>query len=189
MIINGLWDVFSLPDPHNKEKKWDLLLHQSRFPFDYIKFHINSLQKVSKADKYMVQNLTCSREYLRITLSSTLLQKLLKLVLLTATGPKVYIFIMITVISRYCASLVENLNHMKSLKPKYHPGENVTDWRNAILVYSERLENAGAFNPEYLGYIIHIFEDTYGSRFHIWETQKYRRLRSLLRNFVCVANM
>ena len=31
VIRNGMWDVFSLPDPRNKEKKWDLLLNQSRF--------------------------------------------------------------------------------------------------------------------------------------------------------------
>ena len=34
MISNGIFYVLSLPDPHNKEKKWDLLLHQSRFPLD-----------------------------------------------------------------------------------------------------------------------------------------------------------
>ena len=27
MIRNGMWDVLSLPDPHNKEKWWYLLLH------------------------------------------------------------------------------------------------------------------------------------------------------------------
>ena len=27
MIRNGMWEVFSLTDPGNKEKRWDLLLH------------------------------------------------------------------------------------------------------------------------------------------------------------------
>ena len=27
MIRNGMWDIFSLPNPRNKEKKWDILLH------------------------------------------------------------------------------------------------------------------------------------------------------------------
>ena len=40
MITNGRWDVFSLPDPRNKEKKRDILLHQSRFPLDYVKRHV-----------------------------------------------------------------------------------------------------------------------------------------------------
>ena len=58
MINNGMWDVFSLPDPRNKEKRWDLLLHQSRFPLDYGKSHVQSLLKGSEADQYVVQNLT-----------------------------------------------------------------------------------------------------------------------------------
>ena len=33
MIRNGMWDVLSLPDLCNKEKKWYLLLHQSDFPW------------------------------------------------------------------------------------------------------------------------------------------------------------
>ena len=51
MISNGIYDVFSLPDPHNKEKKWDILPHQSTFPLEYIKYHINILQKGSTADQ------------------------------------------------------------------------------------------------------------------------------------------
>ena len=58
MINNGRWDVFSLPDPRNKEKRWDLLLHQSRFPLDYVKSHVQSLLKSSEADQCVVQNLT-----------------------------------------------------------------------------------------------------------------------------------
>ena len=58
IINNGMWDVFSLPEPRNKEKRWDLLLHQSRFPLDYVKSHVQSLLKGSEADQYFVQNLT-----------------------------------------------------------------------------------------------------------------------------------
>ena len=41
IINNGMWDVLYLPDPHNKESMWDLLLHQSRFPLDYVKSHVH----------------------------------------------------------------------------------------------------------------------------------------------------
>ena len=85
MINNGMWDVFSLPDPRNKEKRWDLLLHQSRFPLDYVKSHVQSLLKGSEADQYVVQNLTWSGVYLRSTLSNTLLQKVFDKVLLRYT--------------------------------------------------------------------------------------------------------
>ena len=40
----------------------------------------------------------------------------------------------------------------------------------------ERLENAGAFKPYHLGYIIRIFEDISDSRFHLWATQKYNEV-------------
>ena len=172
MINNGMWDVFSLPDPRNKEKRWDILLHQSRFPLDYVKRHVQSLLKGSEADQYVVQNLTWSGVYLRSTLSNTLLQKVLTLLPLTATGPEVFVSTMTTFISGSYDALEETLNHMKSLKLKSYPGGNVTDCCAAILVDAERLESAGAFKPEHLGYINHTFEDTSDSRFHLWDIQK-----------------
>ena len=53
-----MWGVFSLPYPHNKYKKWDLLLHKYRFPLEYMKRHVQSLQKGYEADNYVVQKLT-----------------------------------------------------------------------------------------------------------------------------------
>ena len=43
MINNGMWDVFSVSDPYNKEKICYLLLHQSSFPLGYVKSHVQSL--------------------------------------------------------------------------------------------------------------------------------------------------
>ena len=40
-----MWDVFSFPDPHNKEKKWDLLLYQYQFYLDYAKFYIKNFRR------------------------------------------------------------------------------------------------------------------------------------------------
>ena len=61
------WDVFSLPGLHNKEKRWDIILRQSRFPLEYVKGHVQSLLKGSEVDQYVVQNLTWSGVYLRST--------------------------------------------------------------------------------------------------------------------------
>ena len=99
MINNGMWYVFSLPDTPNKEKRWDLLLHQSRFPLDYIKRNVQSLLNGSKADQYVVQNLMWSGVYLRSTLSNTLVRNILTLVPLTATGPEVFVATMTTFLS------------------------------------------------------------------------------------------
>ena len=83
--------VFSLPDPHNKEKKCDIIRHQSRFTLAYVKCHVKSLQKGSTADQYVVQNLQWLGVYLRSTLPNALIQKLLALVPLTATGTEVFV--------------------------------------------------------------------------------------------------
>ena len=120
----------------------------------------------------MVQNLKWSGVYLGNTLSYDLLQKVLKLVPLIATGTEVYVDTVITIISDSYASLVETLNHMKSLKLKDHPVENVTDCCDAIFVDDELLESSRVFNPRNLEYIINIFEDTSDSRFHLWATHK-----------------
>ena len=85
MIRNGTWDGFSLLDLRNKDKNCYLLLHQSIFTLEYVKGHVQSLQKGSEADQFVVQNLTWSGVYLRSTLPSTLLQKVLSLVPLIAT--------------------------------------------------------------------------------------------------------
>ena len=75
---------------------------------------------------------------------------------------------------------------MKSLKLKDHLWENVADCCDAILVDAERLEIDGALNPDYLGYIIHIFKDTSDSRFHLWATQKYKEVMEFDKKLLCV---
>ena len=92
-------------------------------------------------------------------MSKTLLQKVLTLVPLTATVPEVFVFTMNTFLSDYYDSLEDNLTHMKSLKLRSYPGENVTNFCAEILVDADRHESAKALKPEYLGCITHIFED------------------------------
>ena len=75
---------------------------------------------------------------------------------------------------------------MKSLKLKSYPGENVTHFCAAILVDAERIESAGAFKPEHLGYITRIFEDTSDSRFCLWDIQKYKEVTEFIKKLrVC----
>ena len=109
--------------------------------------------------------------------------------LLTATGPEVVVATMTTFLSDSYDTLEETINHMKSLKLKSYPGENVTDCCAEILVDAERLESSRAFKPEHLGYITNIFEDTSDSIFRLWAIIITSRLHSLSRNFVCVTWM
>ena len=167
MTKNGIWYVFSITEPQNKEKEWDLILHHSIFSLEYVKGLVQSLLKGSEADQYIVQNLTWSGVYLRSTLSNDIHQKVLTLVPLTETGPEVYIATMTTIISNSYYYLADNLNHTKNLKLKYHPGSDASDCYNAILVDVESLESDGAFKTEHLGYIIQIFDNTSNSIFKI----------------------
>ena len=176
-----MWDVFSLPDPHNKEKRWGLLMRQYIFPLEYVKGHVQSLLKGSEADQYVVQNLMWSGVYLSSTLSKTLLQKVLTLVPLTATGPEVFVATMNTFLFDSCDALEDTLTHMKSLKLKSYPGENVTYCCAEILVDAERLESDGAFKPEHLGYITIIFEHTSDSRFLLWDIHKYKDVTEVIK--------
>ena len=68
MIRNGMLDVFYLAEPKNQDKKWYLLLQQYQFTLDHLKRHDKIIQKGSKADQCMVQNLTWSGFYLGNTL-------------------------------------------------------------------------------------------------------------------------
>ena len=56
------------------------------------------------------------------------------------------------------------------------------------MVDAELLESAGAFKPEHLGYITHIFEDTSESRFCMWDIQKYKEVTEFIKK-ICVCDM
>ena len=78
-------------------------------------------------------------------------------------------------------ALEETITYMKIIKLKFYPGDNVTDFCEAILVDAERLESAGAFNPEHLGYITSIFEDTSDSRLYLWDIHKYKEVTDIIK--------
>ena len=105
----------------------------------------------------MVQNLTYSGAYLRITLAFALLQKVMELVLLTETIPVVFVATMTIVLPNSYASLEVTLNNLKLLKLKVRLEENILEFYVTILVYYEHLDSVCVFYPKPLGYITHIF--------------------------------
>ena len=70
---------------------------------------------------------------------------------LTSTGPEVFVVTMTVFLSGYYYALEDTIIHMKSLKLKNYPGENITDLCAAILVDAECFDSYGAFNYEHLG--------------------------------------
>ena len=93
---------------------------------------------------------------------------------------------MTTFLSNSYDALEGTIIHMKSINLKIYPGENVTYFCTPILVHADRFESAGAFKPEHLEYISRIFEDTYDSRFRMWDIQTYKEVTEFIRkNCVC----
>ena len=155
-----------------------------------MKRRVKSLQKGSKENRYLVQNLTWSGVYLRSTLSNTILQKVLALVQLTETGPEFFVATMNTFISDYYDALEETLTHRKSLKLKIYPGENVTDYCAEILVDAEHLGSDWDFKPDHIGYTTSIFEYNSESRFCLWDIQKYKEVMEFIKKLrVCDMNV
>ena len=74
-----------------------------------------------------------------ITLSNSLLQKVMTLVPLTTTVPEDFVTTMTIFLSDSYDALEETLNHIKSIKFKSCPGENVTYFCAEILVDAECL--------------------------------------------------
>ena len=105
---------------------------------------------------------------------------------MAATGPAVFVAIMTTFLPNYYDALEYILTHMKSIKLKSYPGYNVIDCCAEILVDAERLDSAGAFKPEHIGYITRIFEDTYDSMFRLLGIQKYKEVTQFIKKLrVC----
>ena len=54
------------------------------------------------------------------------------------------------------------------------------------MVDAERLESAGAFKPDRLGYITNIFEDTSDSIFCLWDIHNYKEVTDFIKKLrVC----
>ena len=105
---------------------------------------------------------------------------------MTATRPEIFVATTTTFLSDSYDALEETLTHMTSLKLKRYPGENVTDFCVAILVYAGRLESARSFKPDHLGYTTSIFEDTSESRFRLWAIHKYKDVTEFIKKLrVC----
>ena len=63
MIKNGTWGVFCLSGTSQLRETWDIFLNKYIFNMDDVKLYINDLRRGSKADNYMVQNLTWKGVY------------------------------------------------------------------------------------------------------------------------------
>ena len=112
-----------------------------------MKLYEKILKKGFIIDQYMVHILACPGVLLRTTFFNDIVKKVLKLVPLTATVSKLYVFTINVVISNSGDDLGETLNHIKSLNLNNHMGYNVPYLCATILVDVERLDSSRYFKP------------------------------------------
>ena len=80
----------------------------------------------------------------------------------------------------------DTIPQMKSIKLKSYTWENITYCCATILLYAERLESAGAFNTDHLGYIDCVSEDTSDPIFCLWDINKYKEVTEFIKKLhVC----
>ena len=175
MIVTGMWDVFSIPDPDTStNKKWDLFKDHARIPSKHVTKYIKDLKDDVGTDSYALQNLEWSGIYLQNSITHDLLAKVLRLVPITASGPEVFMAILSVCYSDSYDALEQTKTNLKLIKLKDYPGENVEECVTVISQLAERLDSAGAFEPQLLCSIMKIFEHAKDERFRLWAMSKYK---------------
>ena len=113
-----------------------------RLPFEHVKNHVELLRKdETRADSYVIQNLSRSGQFLRNTLHNELLAKVLRYVPITASGPEIFMATVTVCLSDSYDALEQTKTELKAIKLKDFPGENVQHCVAKILDLCERLES------------------------------------------------
>ena len=85
IIIHGMWDVFRILEPFDTTKTWDLFHHTARLKLLTVVSHVEELRKTG--DKYIINNMDWSGEYLQTYMDLTILTKVLSHVNVDAYRP------------------------------------------------------------------------------------------------------
>lgn len=125
MIHHGMWDVFELLDPKNPNVTWDLFNRLGRFPLKSVISHVQALR--ATADKYTLDNLDWSGEYLRNTLNPDLLTKALTHVNIAASGPEILSATLLVIHSSNFEVMETVKDQLRDIKLSNYPWENIHD--------------------------------------------------------------
>jgi len=144
------------------------------FELEYIKDYEELLMNdKTRCDSYVVGNMTMSGDYLRSTLTSDFLKQVLKFTSVNASGLVMFVATMNNCFSDSYDALVSIKQKLRLIKIKDFPNEDVELCAEVILMHSERLECAGAFEDDLLCDILRIFEDSTDQFFKIWAMKEY----------------
>ena len=173
MIINGMFDVFLLPDAITPTVKYDLFQNHSRSTMDQVRLFWEKAVADGITDKYINENLQNSGTYIRSTISPVLLQSLYNDIDPNANGPVTLIALLRIIYSDGYDAIEATKADLKSIDLKKFSGENVVECSTKILDLCERLDTAEAFSQDLLCVIARIFELSSERRFSDWAMKKY----------------
>lgn len=167
-IETGMWDVFNLQDPKKTDVNWDLFRYHSILPMTHVTKEVKRLKGLN--DIYINQNLKWSGEYIRASITTDLLEKVLQDVAISASGPETFVSLMRVVHSDSYEALELTKSKLENLRLKNYPGENVRKCNEDVSVLSEQLVSGGHFNNELLCKIAQIYEGALDTKFSQWAT-------------------
>ena len=110
-----------------------------------------------------------------------MLEKVLREVPMSASGPEVYVAIMTVCFSDSFEALEETKNELRKMKLTDFAGENVVDCAAKVLRLAERLDSAGEFDPNLLCAIARIFEHTSDEKLKLFTYTKYDKCSALVK--------
>ena len=180
IIKHGMWDIFNAPDPLDPTIKRDIFREHGHFPLSEVTDYVKELKR--KADIFIIQNLEMSGDYIRATLSSNMLSKVVGEVPSNASGPETLVALMIVVFSDSYEAMQKCKNELKALTLRNYSNENVKECCDRIMVLSERLDSAGYFDQDLLCSIAHIFESTTDERFKLWAIYNYNQCSKFVKS-------
>ena len=167
-IETGMWDIFNLSDPKMPNKKWDLFRFHAMLPLSQVLKEVTRFHDCK--DMYINQNLKWSGEYIRSSISSELLEKLLQDSSISDSGPEAFAALMRVIHSDSYEALETTKKTLEDIKLKSYPGENIRKCNEDIGRLAEQLQSGGHFNNELLCKIAQIYEGSSDAKFSQWAT-------------------
>ena len=95
MIPHGMWDLFSILDPFDTSKNWDLFHHTAHFALLTVVSHVGELFKTG--DKHTIGNLDLSEEYLWTSMELHRLTKVLAHVNVATSGTEILVALILVI--------------------------------------------------------------------------------------------
>ena len=145
MILHGMWDVFNLPDPISGGHQ-DLFDRHGRFSLEHVTQHVASRKKL--ADRFELDNLKWSGQFLLNSLSPFLMGKVVEEVGIDASGPEVLVGIFAVIFKGDGFDALERVRkQVQDLKIQSFAGQNVEEYVKKVKDGCERLDSANMLQP------------------------------------------